>query len=57
MLQVVCGCQYRVLIEPYWNVKLLKGILEPVIGEQVLIEPYWNVKLVTPPFKGDYTTY
>ena len=28
-----------------WNVKLLKGILEPVIGE-VLIETLWNVKIL-----------
>ena len=32
-----------VLIETLWNVKLLKGVIEPVIGE-VLIETLWNVK-------------
>ena len=43
MLQVVCGCQCRVLIETLWNVKRLNNI---VISSFffVLIETLWNVK-------------
>ena len=45
--EIICYFLYfpnTVLIETLWNVKLIKGILEPVIGEQVLIETLWNVK-------------
>ena len=42
MLQVVCGCQCRVLIETLWNVNLaLKMTWD--IKSVVLIETLWNV--------------
>ena len=43
ILIVVSIWIYFVLIEPYWNVKVIRHIIAAILL-RVLIEPYWNVK-------------
>ena len=45
MEELIGGSEERVLIETYWNVKILANS-RFTLEKSVLIETYWNVKLL-----------
>ena len=49
MEELIGGSEERVLIETYWNVKIIGRNLKKSLIV-VLIETYWNVKVIDRPF-------
>ena len=43
MEELVGGSEERILIETYWNVKVLVA-RKAILKKNILIETYWNVK-------------